>query len=104
MFYSFARLSDLKGDLCASNVNIGYATSSDGFYWIRSPSNPVMSAMPLGNGWDAAISAFLVGSIVPTDGSDAQNGLSLYYSTFRHQIILGLDQCLPNGIGRATRP
>jgi hypothetical protein len=106
MYYSFARLSDLRaGDLCGSSVSVGYATSSDGFFWIRSPSNPVMTAAPVGSpDWDATTTAFLVGSIVPTDGSNPANGLSLYYSTFRHLTILGGDQCLPNGIGRATRP
>jgi hypothetical protein len=104
MFYSFARLMDFHTDVCGSNVGIGYATSSDGFYWIRSPSNPVMQQDPTEGGWDAATTAFLVGSVVPKDGVDPQNGLSLYYSTFRHLTISGSDQCLPNGIGRATRP
>jgi hypothetical protein len=106
MFYSFARGSDLlTGDLCASHVSAGYATSNDGFYWIRSPSNPVMSdtATP-STGWDATTTAFLVGSVVPSDGSDPHNGISLYYTTFRHVTLGGIDQCLPNGIGRATRP
>jgi hypothetical protein len=103
MFYTFARVSDIRAQgTCESFLQVGYATSSDGFYWIRSPSNPVMTASAAG--WDATTTAFLVGSVVPTDGNDAQNGLSLYYSTFRHLTLFGADQCLPNGIGRATRP
>jgi hypothetical protein len=106
MWYSFARLADYKsGDYCASNLNVGYATSDDGFYWIRSPSNPVMP--PGGAGWDAAVTAFLVGSVVPTDGADPGNGISLYYSTWRPTVVTTasgpLTLCLPNGIGRATR-
>ena len=34
-----------------TSVQIGYATSSDGFYWIRSPSNPAVAVG--GSGWDA---------------------------------------------------
>lgn len=103
MWYSFARLSDFRmGDLCLSTVGIGYATSSDGFYWIRSPSNPVMRTG--GSGWDAATTAFLVGSVVPADGVDPHNGVVLYYSTYRTTTTSGGPACLPNGIGRATRP
>jgi hypothetical protein len=106
MWYSFAKLGDISAsDFCMSKVGVGYATSSDGFYWIRSPSNPVMVGDA--SGWDAGITAFLVGSAVPSDGSDAQNGISLYYSTFRQTTVKfvtgSVMTCLPNGIGRATR-
>jgi hypothetical protein len=101
MWYSYATLGALAAP-CSATINVGYATSDDGFYWIRSPANP---QMPLGgDGWDGDITAFLVGSVVPTDGSDAQNGITLYYSTWRStNTIGGLSSCLPNGIGRATR-
>jgi hypothetical protein len=103
MWYTFARVADVIGkDLCTATVNVGYATSDDGFFWIRSPSNPVMPAGGLLN-WDGTINAFLVGSVVPTDGVDAQNGITLYYSTLRPTQVGGASACLPNGIGRATR-
>jgi hypothetical protein len=103
MWYSFARLADYKnGDPCQSTIGIGYATSSDGFYWIRSPANPVMPAG--GGGWDDTSTAFLVGSVVPSDGQNVQNGLTLYYSTFRLTVTGSGSICLPNGIGRASRP
>ncbi len=103
MWYSYASIVEYKAnDVCGSTIHIGYATSDDGFYWIRSPSNP---QMPIGGGgWDGDITAFLVGSVVPTDGSDPQNGITLYYSTLRNTATVGgLTSCLPNGIGRATR-
>lgn len=106
MWYSFGRVGeialDLFGglDLCAegSKGMIGYATSDDGFYWIRSPSNPVLE--PSEAGWDSGDRVSLVGSVVPTDGVDPQNGIELYYTTFRRVGLF----CLPNGIGKATRP
>jgi hypothetical protein len=106
MWYSFAKLGDVNTtDFCLSKAGVGYATSSDGFYWIRSPSNPVMVGDT--NGWDAGITAFLVGSVVPSDGQDAHNGITLYYSTFRQTTVTfktgSVTTCLPNGIGRATR-
>jgi hypothetical protein len=104
MWYTFARVADVIGkDLCVATVNVGYATSDDGFFWVRSPSNPVMPAGGLLS-WDGAITGFLVGSVVPSDGADAQNGITLYYSTLRlTQVGSGPPTCLPNGIGRATR-
>lgn len=106
MWYSFAKLGDVNTtDFCMTKAGVGYATSSDGFYWIRSPSNPVMGGDA--SGWDAGITAFLVGSVVPTDGQSAQNGITLYYSTFRQTTLTlrtgNLTTCVPNGIGRATR-
>jgi hypothetical protein len=103
MFYSFARVADYKpGDLCGSTLSVGYATSTDGLYWIRSPSNPVLPVG--GSGWDASITAFLVGSAVPTDGVDPQNGIRVYYSTLRQTMFSALNtSCVPNGIGRAER-
>ena len=103
MFYSYARAQDIMdlSNLCNSNnrVQIGYATSSDGFYWIRSPSNPAVAVG--GAGWDATSNALLAGSVVPLDGKSTSSGFALYYTTFQSNILLG---CLPNGIGRATRP
>lgn len=106
MWYSFAKLGDVSlTDFCTSKINVGYATSSDGFYWIRSPSNPVM--MGDASGWDAGITSFLVGSVVPSDGQNPQNGISLYYSTWRSTTLKTpggpVTACLPNGVGRATR-
>lgn len=102
MFYSYARAQDIMdlSNLCNSNnrVQIGYATSSDGFYWIRSPSNPAVAVG--GGGWDAGSNALLTGSVVPLDGKSTSSGFALYYTTFQSTII----GCLPNGVGRATRP
>jgi hypothetical protein len=106
MWYSYARAQDIKDlqDLCNSmnQIQIGYATSSDGFYWIRSPSNPAVAVG--GTGWDADSRALLSGSVIPRDGKSTTTGFSLYYTTFRPVSILGIQVCLPSGIGRATRP
>ena len=105
MFYSYARAQDIMdiSNLCNSNnhVRIGYATSSDGFYWIRSPSNPAVEVG--GTGWDADSNALIVGSVVPRDGISTSSGFALYYTTFRNVPVL-FNACLPSGIGRATRP
>jgi len=105
MWYSYARAQDIMdlNNLCNTNnqVRIGYATSSDGFYWIRSPSNPAVEVG--GTGWDADSRALLVGSVVPRDGKTTNSGFALYYTTFRAVPIL-LNACIPSGIGRATRP
>ena len=106
MWYSYARGSDIKDlqNLCndMNRVQIGYATSSDGFYWIRSPSNPAVAVG--GGGWDGDSRALLSGSVVPRDGKTTASGFALYYTTFRTVPILGFPVCLPSGIGRATRP
>jgi hypothetical protein len=106
MWYSYARAQDITDlqNLCNSNnaVRIGYATSSDGFYWIRSPSNPAVEVG--GTGWDFDSRALLVGSVIPRDGKSTSSGFSLYYTTFRTVSILLSTYCVPSGIGRATRP
>jgi hypothetical protein len=95
MWYAFARSITL-GNPCLSEIHVGYATSSDGFYWVRSPSNPVFSID--GTGWEGTTRAVLPGAIVPADGHDPASGLYLYYSPAQ-QVFLA---CLPNGVGRAT--
>lgn len=106
MWYSYARAQDIKDlqNLCNSGnkVQIGYATSDDGFYWIRSPNNPAVAVG--GSGWDADSPALLSGSVVPLDGKSTQSGFAVYYTTFRTVTIFGVPVCLPSGIGRATRP
>jgi hypothetical protein len=106
MFYSYARAQDIMDlqNLCNTNnsVQIGYATSSDGFYWIRSPSNPAVAIG--GSGWDSDSRALITGSVVPRDGKSASSGFALYYTTFRNFSYFGFPVCGPNGIGRATRP
>jgi hypothetical protein len=106
MWYSYARAADIKdlNNLCdaMNSVQIGYATSSDGFYWIRSPSNPAVAVG--GTGWDFDSHALLTGSVVPLDGRSTQSGFAVYYTTFRNVSILGIPFCVPSGIGRATRP
>jgi hypothetical protein len=110
MFYSFTRARDLKNNPCDSPTNIGYATSTDGLYWIRSPSNNSAPALTAGNGgaWESTVLGFLAGSVVASDGSDPKSGLVLYYSTFRPVIFPTptgpMASCVPNGIGRAVRP
>ena len=85
MFYSYARAQDIMdlSNLCNANnrVHIGYATSSDGFYWIRSPSNPAVEVG--GTGWDSDSNALVVGLVVPRDGKSTSSGFALYYTTFR---------------------
>ena len=104
MFYSYARAQDIMDlqNLCNANnrVQIGYATSSDGFYWIRSPSNPAVAVG--GGGWDGGSNALVTGSVVPRDGKSTSSGFALYYTTFQTVSILNV--CVPSGIGRATRP
>ncbi len=106
MWYSYARAQDIKDlqNLCnaMNQVQIGYATSSDGFYWIRSPSNPAVAVG--GSGWDVDSNALVAGSVVPRDGKSTSSGFALYYTTFRTVTVFGLPVCVPSGIGRATRP
>jgi hypothetical protein len=109
MWYSFARLADVLNtptDFCDTPVHVGYATSSDGFYWVRSPTNVMKPPLSLTqNGWDAGIKGFLVGTALPSDGNDPANGIAVYYTTLRHVVPIDpTSQCVPNGIGRATRP
>jgi hypothetical protein len=106
MWYSFVTLFDFRSGLsiCDQAVSIGYATSSDGFYWVRSPGNNKGKATwSGGTGWDAGLTAFLANTPLPADGHDPASGVTLYYTTVRH---LGdpTTPCVTNGIGRATRP
>jgi hypothetical protein len=108
MWYSFANLGDVirtNGSMCDTPIQVGYATSSDGFYWVRSPSNPRAAAVTMSStGWDANIVAFIAGSAVPLDGKDPASGVALYYTTLRHAIDGDITSpCIPNGIGRSTR-
>ena len=80
---------------CAARWTIGYATSIDGLYWIRSPSNPVLSAG--GAAWEVGSNAVQLGSVVPLDGVDPANGLAVYYAAFP-------PPCAVNGVGRAVAP
>jgi len=109
MWYSFATLRDAiaaASDFCKTPIHIGYATSTDGFYWVRSPSNldkPALSAMG-GGLWEANVNGFVAGTALPTDGMDPSKGISLYYSTVRHLDETNpMSPCVANGIGRATR-
>ena len=102
MFYSFKQDPNGDDSPCLSSWAVGYATSSDGYNWVPSPSNPVLDkTSPKPDDWDANVSSFLVGSVVSTDGNNPANGLSLYYSVYPP----GSDpsQCRPNGIGLARR-
>jgi hypothetical protein len=101
MLYSFARSRDSGAAMC--KLSIGYATSSDGRYWVRSPSNSPTAPIEgptTGTGWDAADVGFLAGSVV---GEDSQS-IALYYTVYREVTTLLGPACIPNGIGRATRP
>ena len=109
MWYSYASIGEINSfeELCTSTSKavVGYATSDDGFYWIRSPSNPVLeptAAEPTTMRWDQGARVILASSIVPTDGTDPQNGIDLYYTGFRKDVTSM--KCLPNGIGKASRP
>jgi hypothetical protein len=79
-------------------VNVGYATSSDGFFWTRSLSNPVIQVDS--PGVQAGSHAILVSSVVP--GDDLKS-VTLHFSTFKRLLALK-NGCFPNTIARATRP
>jgi hypothetical protein len=105
MFYSVTpagsgALADL--DPCGAPYHVGYATSSDGLYWVRSPTNTganhVLDVNTTAGAWDTGASV-LVGSVVPVDGKDPSTGLMMYYSVFSRQVLT----CVTNGIGRAVR-
>jgi len=105
MYYSFTRPADsVAGQTCNAKISIGYATSTDGRYWVRSPSNSTPPIAQGTTGWDAPIYAFLAGAVVP-DPTQPNGGIVLYYSTMREVDFgtFGGKKCLPNGIGRATR-
>jgi hypothetical protein len=106
MWYSYARVSDIRG-LDRTNINfcdamnsirIGYATSADGQFWIRSPSNPAVDVD--GTGWDASAHALLTGSAVTVDNPSGPPSIALYYTVFTNIVTT----CAANGIGRAVRP
>jgi hypothetical protein len=100
LWYAFTRTLGLMVSPCdqAARVEIGYATSTDGFYWVRSPSNPVVTLG--GAGWDQGTPSLLLGSVIPADGTDPESGLQLYYSGFRS--LPSYPFCFPSGIGRAA--
>ncbi|HWE26768.1 MAG TPA: hypothetical protein VHB97_02145 [Polyangia bacterium] len=100
MWYAFTRTLGPTVSPCdpAAMAQIGYATSIDGFYWVRSPSNPVVTVG--GDGWDASTPSLFLGSVVPLDGRDPESGLLLFYSGFRAIPIY--PNCVPSGIGRAV--
>ncbi len=102
MLYSFARARDTGAPPC--KLSVGYATSSDGRYWVRSPSNsptaPIEGPNPALSGWDAADAGFIAGSVVVDD----TQAIALYYTVYHAVYVLGVPVCVPNGIGRATRP
>jgi hypothetical protein len=116
MWYTYAALADLTGlnvpTPCADTFfRVGYATSNDGYFWVRSPRNlgggkvpnPAASAPAMNvatTGW-AAGKSVLVGSVLPQDGADPASGVTLYYSVFDKAMGLG-GVCVPNGIGRAV--
>ena len=81
-----------------TTISIGYATSNDGFFWVKSIYNPVLDVDVVGGG----VRALLASSVLPTDGVSAENGVTLYYSSFRRLSAIN-NRCLPNGIKRATR-
>jgi hypothetical protein len=92
-------------NFCASSTNagIGYATSSDGLLWVPSHSNPVLppSAAPWW-GLGATARTLRVTSVLPTDGLDPNNGISVYYTPdLGSPADAGV--CAPGGLGRAVR-
>jgi len=122
MFYSTVAfnvmqpLADLT-DPCSASYHVGYATSTDGLFWVRSPRNAetalVLAIDPAAKGpvfdiddtvgaWEQG-GSILVGSVVPVDGADPSSGLALYYSPYARVGPAGFQRCYPNGIGRADR-
>src|SRR5262249_23438559 len=109
MWYSFVSLADFRvgTQICDLLVSIGYATSSDGFYWVRSPRNSNFRALWVRagvGGWDAPLPAFLANTALPIDGSDPRSGIALYYTPVRPLSADAASPCVSNGIGRASRP
>ena len=106
MFYSVT--SAIVGgvvDPCVVHYHVGYATSSDGYFWVRSPRNVTRQTAPMtpvfdspATGWEQK-SSVLVGSVVPKDGIDPSSGLLLFYSAYKMQT----QGCSANGVGRAAR-
>jgi len=90
-FYAFCQAT--------TKVQVGYATSADGFFWTKSTKNPSLSIDEVGGGAHAV----MVSSVLPTDGVNGSNGISLWFSTFRRVVALN-GRCVPSGIRRATRP
>lgn len=118
MFYSLASASAVDPaailDPCSplASYRVGYATSSDGYFWVRSPRNAshktkampnpppaVFDVNPLPGQWDSGKSV-QVSSVLPQDGVDPSSGLVLYYTAYDRQLN---GVCLPNGVGRAVR-
>ena len=138
MWYSYAVLPPTTAmvlDPCAGalaqagRIEIGYATSQDGYFWTRSPfrkpgvttdmpGNPVLSTTLDPAAYDGGAVSLLASSVIPTDGVDPSNGIALYYTAFFQQtfsanqklklgmqgFLLGDGGCASNGVGRATRP
>jgi hypothetical protein len=99
MYYSFASVGIDASPLdpCLTAYHVGYATSDDGHYWIRSPENnkETLDVVPP---WAPGSIAILVGAAMPADGVDPSNGVAIYFSPFSK--VAGI--CLPNGIGRGS--
>jgi hypothetical protein len=80
----------------ATKVEIGYATSADGFFWTRSPKNPVLTVATVGGN----ARSLLTGSVIAQDGVNASSGIVMHFSTWKP--VLG--RCVPSGFLRANRP
>jgi hypothetical protein len=128
MWYSYANLSDLPsclggcptGSTCntstgsclpndlgdsffsfcqpTTRVQVGYATSADGFFWTKSIHNPVVPVNQFGG--DRAV---LTTSVLPNDGVNGSSGTALWMSPFRKTVDTG-GRCAPINMRRATRP
>jgi hypothetical protein len=99
-FATIAGLSAL-GDVndsnpCLKTYFVGYATSTDGSFWIPSVSS-VGEATPVFQSADGKTSVAAT-SIVPVDGVDPASGLAMYYSAFSMDLA---GTCVLNGITRA---
>lgn len=110
MWYSFAKIPSVSsGTTGAATVSpcnplvhyqVGYATSSDGYYWVRSSTNSNRPTLKTSVATDLFEhgGSVLLGSVIATDGNDPSNGISLYYSPM---TLVGTS-CVPNGVGVAT--
>jgi len=100
MYYGFTHSLGATASPCdpGAKIQIGYATSTDGFYWVRSPSNPVVTVG--GTTWDKSAPGMVVSSVVPADGKDPESGLFLYYDPFA--AVPFPPYCVPVSIGRAV--
>lgn len=106
MLYAYTLAKFTNADPCDGDVvvGIGYATSSDGVYWIPSPSNGAAGAIPPTAVTWAQTKVLVPGSPLLVDSADASKGLVMWFTLYQKVDFGALGKlCIPSGVGRATR-